>query len=77
MSDIVRIVEVGPRDGLQNEKTLIGVAERIAFVEALIGAGHRGRRLRVAQGDPADDWFRPGIARRQPSGGRIPRVGTE
>jgi hydroxymethylglutaryl-CoA lyase len=39
MSDIVRIVEVGPRDGLQNEKTLIGVAERIAFVEALIGAG--------------------------------------
>jgi hydroxymethylglutaryl-CoA lyase len=39
MSDIVRIVEVGPRDGLQNETTLIGVAERIAFVEALIGAG--------------------------------------
>jgi hydroxymethylglutaryl-CoA lyase len=39
MSDVVRIVEVGPRDGLQNEKTPIGVAGRIAFVEALIGAG--------------------------------------
>jgi hydroxymethylglutaryl-CoA lyase len=39
MSDSVRIVEVGPRDGLQNEKTPVGVAERIAFIEALIGAG--------------------------------------
>jgi hydroxymethylglutaryl-CoA lyase len=39
MSDTVRIVEVGPRDGLQNEKTPIGVADRIAFIEALIGAG--------------------------------------
>ncbi len=39
MSDSVRIVEVGPRDGLQNEKTPISVADRIAFVEALIGAG--------------------------------------
>jgi hydroxymethylglutaryl-CoA lyase len=39
MSDSVRIVEVGPRDGLQNEKTPVGVADRIAFIEALIGAG--------------------------------------
>jgi hydroxymethylglutaryl-CoA lyase len=39
MSDTVRIVEVGPRDGLQNEKTPISVADRIAFIEALIGAG--------------------------------------
>ena len=39
MSDAVRIVEVGPRDGLQNEKTSISVADRIAFIEALIGAG--------------------------------------
>ena len=41
MSDSVRIVEVGPRDGLQNEKTPLGVADRIAFVESLIGAGLR------------------------------------
>jgi hydroxymethylglutaryl-CoA lyase len=39
MNDLVRIVEVGPRDGLQNEKTPVGVADRIAFIESLIGAG--------------------------------------
>jgi hydroxymethylglutaryl-CoA lyase len=39
MSDPVRIVEVGPRDGLQNEKTPVNVAARIAFIEALVGAG--------------------------------------
>jgi hydroxymethylglutaryl-CoA lyase len=41
MGDQVRIVEVGPRDGLQNEKTPVGVAGRIAFIEALLGAGLR------------------------------------
>jgi hydroxymethylglutaryl-CoA lyase len=39
MSDQIHIVEVGPRDGLQNEKTPIGVGDRIAFIEALVGAG--------------------------------------
>jgi hydroxymethylglutaryl-CoA lyase len=39
MSDTVRIVEMGARDGLQNEKTPVGVADRIAFIEALVGAG--------------------------------------
>lgn len=39
MSDLVRIVEVGPRDGLQNEKTPVSVEDRIAFVKALVGAG--------------------------------------
>jgi len=39
MSDSVRIVEVGPRDGPQNEKTPVGVADRIAFIEALVSAG--------------------------------------
>lgn len=39
MSDRVRIVEVGPRDGLQNEKTPVGVEERVAFIEALLAAG--------------------------------------
>ena len=41
MSDAVRIVEVGPRDGLQNEKTPVSVETRIAFVEALVAAGCR------------------------------------
>jgi hydroxymethylglutaryl-CoA lyase len=39
MSDSVRIVEVGPRDGLQNEKMPVSVEARIAFIEALLGAG--------------------------------------
>jgi hydroxymethylglutaryl-CoA lyase len=41
MSDSVRIVEVGPRDGLQNEKTPVSVEDRIAFIEQLIDAGLR------------------------------------
>jgi len=41
MSDQVRIVEMGPRDGLQNEKTPVSVEARIAFVEALIAANLR------------------------------------
>jgi hydroxymethylglutaryl-CoA lyase len=41
MSETVRIVEVGPRDGLQNEKTPVSVADRITFIEALVGAGLR------------------------------------
>ena len=39
MSDQVRIVEVGPRDGLQNERTPVSVEARIAFIEALVDAG--------------------------------------
>jgi hydroxymethylglutaryl-CoA lyase len=39
MSDSVRIIEMGPRDGLQNEKTSLGVADRVAFVGALVDAG--------------------------------------
>ncbi|SEB90206.1 hydroxymethylglutaryl-CoA lyase [Bradyrhizobium erythrophlei] len=39
MSDQIQIVEMGPRDGLQNEKTPVSVEARIAFVEALVAAG--------------------------------------
>jgi isopropylmalate/homocitrate/citramalate synthase len=35
----VRIVEVGPRDGLQNEDALVPAEEKVAFVEALAAAG--------------------------------------
>jgi len=35
----VRIVEVGPRDGLQNEPTPVSVAARIALIEGLADAG--------------------------------------
>ena len=33
------IVEVGPRDGLQNESAAVPTATKIAFVEALADAG--------------------------------------
>lgn len=39
MSEAVRIIEMGPRDGLQNEKVPVSVPARIAFVEALVAAG--------------------------------------
>src|SRR5579871_3370801 len=39
MSDQVRIVEVGPRDGLQNEKAQVTVDARVSFIEALLAAG--------------------------------------
>lgn len=37
----VSIVEVGPRDGLQNEKTLVATADKIALVGLLADAGLR------------------------------------
>lgn len=35
----VKVVEVGPRDGLQNEAVTLSVEDRIAFCRALIDAG--------------------------------------
>ncbi|KAF2636531.1 aldolase [Massarina eburnea CBS 473.64] len=40
-ADYVRIVEVGPRDGLQNEKTSIPVATKIELVHRLAETGLR------------------------------------
>ncbi len=37
----VRIVEVGPRDGLQNEQAAIAAADKIEFVDRLAAAGLR------------------------------------
>jgi isopropylmalate/homocitrate/citramalate synthase len=37
--DRVRIVEVGPRDGLQNEDAVVPAAAKVAFVDALGDAG--------------------------------------
>ncbi len=41
MADSVRIVEVGPRDGLQNEKTIIATADKIALIDRLSRTGLR------------------------------------
>jgi hydroxymethylglutaryl-CoA lyase len=37
----VRIVEVGPRDGLQNEQTTVDTASKLEFIRLLVGAGLR------------------------------------
>ena len=39
MNDAVHIIEMGARDGLQNEKTPVSPAARIAFIKKLLDAG--------------------------------------
>jgi hydroxymethylglutaryl-CoA lyase len=46
MAERVEIFEVGPRDGLQNEKRLIPAARKIALIDCLSRAGFR--RIEVA-----------------------------
>jgi len=46
MAERVEIFEVGPRDGLQNEKRAIPTADKIALIDTLSGAGFR--RIEVA-----------------------------
>ena len=41
MSEFVRVVEVGPRDGLQNEKRQVPAATKVALIERLAAAGLR------------------------------------
>lgn len=40
-ADTVRVVEVGPRDGLQNEKQLVAAATKIELIERLSDCGLR------------------------------------
>ena len=57
----VTVYEVGPRDGLQNESTVIGTAVKVQFIERLIAAGlpaveatsfvHPGRVPQLADAD--------------------------
>ncbi len=46
MAERVEIFEVGPRDGLQNEARAIPVAEKVALIDCLSGAGFA--RIEVA-----------------------------
>ena len=41
MSEAVRIVEVGPRDGLQNEKQIVSLATKIELIDRLSATGLR------------------------------------
>lgn len=42
----IEMVEVGPRDGLQNEKVLVTTADKVKFIRRAIGAGVK--RLEIA-----------------------------
>jgi hydroxymethylglutaryl-CoA lyase len=46
MTKSVEIVEVGPRDGLQNEKTLVSTQDKVAFIHRAIDAG--AKRIEIA-----------------------------
>ena len=39
LPDVVEVVEVGPRDGLQNEATMVPIEGKIALITALTAAG--------------------------------------
>jgi isopropylmalate/homocitrate/citramalate synthase len=39
LPDFVRIVEVGPRDGLQNERQAVPTDVKVAFIRLLASAG--------------------------------------
>jgi hydroxymethylglutaryl-CoA lyase len=41
----IRVVEVGPRDGLQNEKKILSTEVKCAFIEKLIAAGFKDLEL--------------------------------
>ncbi|MFL5675572.1 MAG: hydroxymethylglutaryl-CoA lyase, partial [Chloroflexota bacterium] len=41
MAETVRVYEVGPRDGLQNEATAIPTATKARFIDLLAAAGLR------------------------------------
>ncbi len=60
----VRIVEVGPRDGLQNEKKILSTADKFSLIEKLVSCGIRHmeatsfvRAPRVPQLADAEDLF--------------------
>ncbi|MBK6707309.1 MAG: hydroxymethylglutaryl-CoA lyase [Sphingomonadales bacterium] len=46
MISAVEMVEVGPRDGLQNEKTIVSTADKVELIRRAIGYG--ARRIEIA-----------------------------
>ncbi len=43
-SSRLRIVEVGPRDGLQNEVTLVSLTEKVQLIRSLLDCGLLSRQ---------------------------------
>ncbi|MDP3660345.1 MAG: hydroxymethylglutaryl-CoA lyase, partial [Phenylobacterium sp.] len=69
MTRHIEIVEVGPRDGLQHEKILLDVPQKLEFIQRLEAAGARRTEVvsfvnprRVPQMDGAEEIM-AGLAR--------------
>ena len=70
VTEHVTIVEVGPRDGLQNERAAVSTADKIAFVDRLSAAGlagHRSLGLRQPEVGAADGRRGGGVRRHRPA----------
>ncbi len=72
MSDYIKVYEVGPRDGLQNEATLISTKQKKRVIKGLIKAGLRSIELTsfvnpkaVPQMADADEIMRHSLAQYQ------------
>jgi hypothetical protein len=53
----VRLVEVGPRDGLQNEKAMVPTDVKVALIDLLADAGcRRSRRRRSCRRNGFRRW---------------------
>jgi len=67
----VELIEVGPRDGLQNEKRIVSVDDKVRFVELLVSAGFR--EIEVTS-FVSPKWV-PQLADAEEVLARIPRAG--
>ena len=77
----VHVVEVGPRDGLQNERTVLDVATRVELVTRLVAAGVRRLETvsfvhptRVPQMAGAEEVM-AAVPRRAPDGSHVDHIG--
>jgi len=77
----VHVVEVGPRDGLQNERTVLGVDTRVELVRRLVDAGVRRLETvsfvnpkRVPQMAGAEEVM-AAVPRTAPDGSHVDHIG--
>ncbi|MFI6817549.1 hydroxymethylglutaryl-CoA lyase [Nonomuraea sp. NPDC050328] len=66
----LEIVEVGPRDGLQNERVIVPTAAKVAYIEALVAAGLR----RIEAVSFVHPRLVPAMADAEQVMARVPRV---
>ena len=69
LSRPITVVEVGPRDGLQNERVSISTADKIELVNRLSAVGsarHRSVGVRQPEMGASDERCRAGVCRHHP-----------